>query len=168
MKIGEVAERTGLSLRTIRHYDETGLVVPSARTVGGFRMYTEVEVARLLVIKRMKPLGYSLEEMADLLATDVYKRQVGGGVHPRVRRGAVPRDQLGVVLARSLAGRREMCIRDSHEPARILLALAAWRRRPVLAGPSRARARVCCRLAVRRRPGRDRCHPCLLYTSRCV
>lgn len=67
MKIGEVAERTGLSLRTIRHYDETGLVVPSARTSGGFRMYTDVEVARLLVIKRMKPLGYTLEEMGDLL-----------------------------------------------------------------------------------------------------
>lgn len=69
MRIGEVAERTGLSLRTIRHYDETGLVVPSGRTVGGFRMYTDVEVARLLVIKRMKPLGYRLEEMADLLNT---------------------------------------------------------------------------------------------------
>ncbi len=69
MKIGEVAERTGLSLRTIRHYDETGLVTPSARTTGGFRMYTELEVARLLVIKRMKPLDYTLEEMAGLLDT---------------------------------------------------------------------------------------------------
>ncbi|MFE7121737.1 MerR family transcriptional regulator [Streptomyces sp. NPDC057654] len=71
MQIGEVAERTELSLRTIRHYEETGLVVPSARSQGGFRLYTEADVARLMVIRRMKPLGFSLEEMRDLLsATD--------------------------------------------------------------------------------------------------
>ncbi|MEV0265698.1 MerR family transcriptional regulator [Streptomyces sp. NPDC050617] len=71
MQIGEVAERTELSLRTIRHYEESGLVVPSARSQGGFRLYTEADVARLMVIRRMKPLGFSLEEMRDLLsATD--------------------------------------------------------------------------------------------------
>lgn len=71
MQIGEVAARTELSLRTIRHYEETGLVVPSARSRGGFRLYTEADVARLMVIRRMKPLGFSLDEMRDLLdATD--------------------------------------------------------------------------------------------------
>ncbi|WP_328460628.1 MerR family transcriptional regulator [Streptomyces sp. NBC_00448] len=68
MQIGEVAERTELSLRTIRHYEETGLVTPSARSQGGFRLYTEADVARLMVIRRMKPLGFTLEEMRDLLA----------------------------------------------------------------------------------------------------
>jgi DNA-binding transcriptional MerR regulator len=68
MQIGEVAERTGLSLRTIRYYEEVGLVVPSARSQGGFRLYTEPDVDRLLLIKRMKPLGFQLEEMRDLLA----------------------------------------------------------------------------------------------------
>ncbi|MGK5499753.1 MerR family transcriptional regulator [Streptomyces sp. URMC 125] len=68
MQIGEVAERTGLSLRTIRHYEEVGLVVPSARTKGGFRLYTATDVDRLMVIRRMKPLDFSLEEMRDLLA----------------------------------------------------------------------------------------------------
>ncbi|WP_129841146.1 MerR family transcriptional regulator [Streptomyces sp. RFCAC02] len=68
MQIGEVAARTELSLRTIRHYEETGLVVPSARSQGGFRLYTEADVARLLVIRRMKPLGFALEEMRELLA----------------------------------------------------------------------------------------------------
>jgi DNA-binding transcriptional MerR regulator len=67
MQIGEVAARTGLSLRTIRHYEETGLVVPSARSRGGFRLYTEADVARLMVIRRMKPLGFTLDEMRDLL-----------------------------------------------------------------------------------------------------
>ncbi|MFP3992624.1 MerR family transcriptional regulator [Streptomyces sp. E11-3] len=67
MQIGEVAERTSLSLRTIRHYEEVGLVIPSARSKGGFRLYTEADVERLLVIRRMKPLDFSLDEMRDLL-----------------------------------------------------------------------------------------------------
>jgi DNA-binding transcriptional MerR regulator len=67
MHIGELAERTGLSLRTIRHYDEVGLLPASARTEGGFRVYSEDDFERLMVIKQMKPLGFSLEEMADLL-----------------------------------------------------------------------------------------------------
>lgn len=71
MQIGEVATRTELSLRTIRHYEETGLVIPSARSQGGFRLYTESDVARLMVIRRMKPLGFTLDEMRALLeATD--------------------------------------------------------------------------------------------------
>ncbi|SDJ14694.1 MerR HTH family regulatory protein [Lentzea albidocapillata subsp. violacea] len=57
MQIGE-AERIGLSLRTIRYYEEVGLVVPSARSQGGFRPYTEPDVQRLGVIMRMKPLGF--------------------------------------------------------------------------------------------------------------
>lgn len=67
MQIGEVAGQTGLSLRTIRYYEEMDLVVPSARSAGGFRLYTESDVARLQLIKRMKPLEFSLEETRDLL-----------------------------------------------------------------------------------------------------
>lgn len=77
MQIGEVAARTELSLRTIRHYEESGLVVPSARSRGGFRLYTEADVARLMVIRRMKPLGFTLDEMRDLL--DVVARLDAGG-----------------------------------------------------------------------------------------
>src|SRR5918998_6599180 len=67
-QIGEVAERVGLSLRTVRHYDEAGLVVPSGRTPGGFRLYTDDDIERLALIKRMKPLGFTLDEMRELLA----------------------------------------------------------------------------------------------------
>ncbi|WP_067949747.1 MerR family transcriptional regulator [Agromyces sp. NDB4Y10] len=67
MHIGELAERTGLSLRTIRHYDEIGLLKPSGRTDGGFRLYTEPDLERLLLIRRMKPLGFTLDDMAELL-----------------------------------------------------------------------------------------------------
>ncbi|MFR9757949.1 MerR family transcriptional regulator [Streptomyces sp. TR06-5] len=79
MQIGEVAERTGLSLRTIRHYEEVELVVPSARSKGGFRLYTGADVERLMVIRRMKPLGFSLEEMRDLLeVTDRFSDEASG------------------------------------------------------------------------------------------
>lgn len=68
MHIGELAELTGLSLRTIRHYDDVGLLPPTARTDGGFRVYSEADAARLTLIKQMKPLGFSLEEMAEILS----------------------------------------------------------------------------------------------------
>ncbi|MGQ4379008.1 MerR family transcriptional regulator [Streptomyces sp. SAS_267] len=90
MQIGEVAARTELSLRTIRHYEETGLVAPSARSQGGFRLYTENDVARLMVIRRMKPLGFTLEQMRDLL--DVTDRlDVGTGLDSSEREALLER-----------------------------------------------------------------------------
>ena len=73
-KIGEVAEATGLSIRTLRHYDDLGLVVPSGHTSGGFRLYTNDDVERLLLVRRMKPLGFSLERMRQFLdAADILR-----------------------------------------------------------------------------------------------
>jgi DNA-binding transcriptional MerR regulator len=90
MQIGEVAARTELSLRTIRHYEETGLVVPSARSQGGFRLYTENDVARLMVIRRMKPLGFTLDQMRDLLdATD--RLDADGELDPDERQALLQR-----------------------------------------------------------------------------
>jgi len=66
-QIGEAAARVGLSLRTVRYYEEVGVVVPSGRTEGGFRLYTDVDIERLALVKQMKPLDFSLEEMRDLL-----------------------------------------------------------------------------------------------------
>ncbi|MDF2826329.1 MAG: putative transcriptional regulator [Mycobacterium sp.] len=68
LQIGEVSTRTELSIKTIRHYDDVGLVRPSARSGGGFRLYTTGDVGRLVAIRRMKPLGFTLDEMRDLLA----------------------------------------------------------------------------------------------------
>ncbi len=67
LQIGEVAGAVGLSLRTIRHYEEVGLVPPSGRTNGGFRLYTDDDVARLRLVKHMKPLEFTLEELRELL-----------------------------------------------------------------------------------------------------
>ncbi len=66
-QIGDVAERVGLSLRTVRYYEEAGLLMPVGRTVGGFRLYDADAIERLLLIRKMKPLGFTLEEMRSLL-----------------------------------------------------------------------------------------------------
>lgn len=90
MQIGEVAARTELSLRTIRHYEEAGLVIPSARSQGGFRLYTGADVSRLMVIRRMKPLGFTLEQMRDLLdATD--RLDADGGLDAGERENLIER-----------------------------------------------------------------------------
>lgn len=57
----------GLSLRTVRYYEEAGLLMPVGRTAGGFRLYDDDAVDRLFLIKKMKPLGFTLEEMRSLL-----------------------------------------------------------------------------------------------------
>jgi DNA-binding transcriptional MerR regulator len=69
LQIGQVADRVGLSLRSVRFYEESGLLTPEARSGGGFRLYTEEQVDRLLLIKRMKPLGFSVEQMRELLSS---------------------------------------------------------------------------------------------------
>nr|WP_026120777.1 MerR family transcriptional regulator [Nocardiopsis potens] len=89
MQIGEVAERTGLSLRTIRYYGEVGIAPPSARSQGGFRLYTESDVERLLLVKQMKPLEFSLEDIRALI--DVLDRLEAGGGDEESRRALLER-----------------------------------------------------------------------------
>ncbi|MBT2547193.1 MerR family transcriptional regulator [Arthrobacter sp. ISL-65] len=109
MHIGELADRSQMSLRTIRHYDEVGLLKPSGRTEGGFRLYTERDFTRLLLIRRMKPLGFTLDAMADLLRvidaletaepgqgdTDV-RSQLNGFIEEAAKRRAKLEEQLGM------------------------------------------------------------------------
>jgi len=82
-QIGDVAQRTGLSLRTIRYYEEVGLVTPSARSNGGFRLYTDADIERLSLVARMKPLGFSLDEMRDLLEALTTMRHTDVEAGPR-------------------------------------------------------------------------------------
>ncbi|OII38069.1 MerR family transcriptional regulator [Curtobacterium sp. MMLR14_010] len=86
MHIGELAERTGLSTRTVRHYDDVGLLHPTGRTEGGFRLYSDDDLQRLLVIRRMKPLGYSLEQMAELLSILDGLQAANGSERDRLQR----------------------------------------------------------------------------------
>lgn len=80
LRIGELSERTGLSLRTIRFYEEVGVLAPAPRTKGGFRSFTDGDLQRLLLVRQMKPLGFSVDEMRALLAA--VDRLAGSAAEP--------------------------------------------------------------------------------------
>ncbi len=65
-RIGELAARVGLTERTIRYYEELGLLESVKRLEGGVRVYTDDDVRRLRYIRKLKTLGLSLQEMAEL------------------------------------------------------------------------------------------------------
>jgi DNA-binding transcriptional MerR regulator len=67
LKVGELARRTGLTIRTLHHYDEIGLLKPSLYTEAGYRLYTRGDVARLQQVRSLRQLGFSLEEIRDCL-----------------------------------------------------------------------------------------------------
>jgi DNA-binding transcriptional MerR regulator len=80
-KVGELAERTGLTVRALHHYDALGLLCPSGRTDSahgsGHRLYTAADVARLQQILSLKQLGFSLEQIREYLSRANYDpRQV--------------------------------------------------------------------------------------------
>jgi MerR family copper efflux transcriptional regulator len=98
LQIGEVAENVGLSLRTVRYYEEVGLVTPASRSEGGFRLYSDADVERLRLLKRMKPLGLSLEEMREL-ADLIERSELPAGLSKRDLRTLV--DALRSYAARA-------------------------------------------------------------------
>ena len=67
LQIGEAAEKVGLSLRTVRYWEEIGLGRSPRRGRRRLRLYSEADLARLLVVKAMKPLGLTLEQMREIL-----------------------------------------------------------------------------------------------------
>ena len=71
MKVGELAKKTGITVRTLQYYDKIGLLSPSSESEGGFRLYTDKDMARLVQILTMKQLGFSLNEIkARLVSID--------------------------------------------------------------------------------------------------
>ena len=107
MHIGDLADATGLSQRTIRHYDEVGLLPATTRSEGGFRIYTESDLQRMLVIRSMKPLGFTLEEMGELLdtvdtlAADTNDPEARAKLEDFVRRANEKREVLALNLRRA-------------------------------------------------------------------
>ena len=66
LSIGELAKQTGVKVVTIRYYEQTGLSAP-ARTEGNYRTYSQEHVDRLRFIRRCRDLGFSIEQIRDLL-----------------------------------------------------------------------------------------------------
>ena len=67
LTVGQVAESFGVTVRTLHHYDAEGLVVPSARTHAGYRLYTDADLARLATVVTYRRLGLPLDEVRALL-----------------------------------------------------------------------------------------------------
>jgi len=67
LQIGSVAARCGLTVDTIRFYEKQGLIAKPARSQGGFRLYEEADVERLSFVSRAQTLGFSLDEIRELL-----------------------------------------------------------------------------------------------------
>ncbi|MEV6823910.1 HEAT repeat domain-containing protein [Amycolatopsis sp. NPDC051102] len=72
MLIGEVARRSGVSTRMLRHYDSLGLVRPTGRTVGGYREYSEADIRRIFHVEGLRSLGMSLRQVARALADPAF------------------------------------------------------------------------------------------------
>jgi DNA-binding transcriptional MerR regulator len=68
-RIGEVAERAGVSIDTVRYYERRRLLPCAPRTQGGFRVFTGDAVERVCFIKQAQELGFSLDEISTLLTT---------------------------------------------------------------------------------------------------
>src|SRR5215469_18640522 len=67
-KVGALAKATGLTVRTLHHYDEIGLLQPSTRLAGGHRLYDTDDLTRLYRIIRLRQLGFPLSQVAEVLA----------------------------------------------------------------------------------------------------
>src|SRR5262249_46868409 len=113
LRIGEVALRAGVSIDTVRYYERRRLLPPAARTEGGFRLFTPDAVERVWFIKQAQELGFSLDEIGELLATGGAEecRRVRGhlkvkltGLDERIRSIRSFRKPLSRQLA---AGKRE-------------------------------------------------------------
>lgn len=76
-QIGEVAERTGVTQRTLRFYEEKGLLHPPERMDGGFRLYSEDDVQRIEYIKQLQGLlGFTLAEIKDMVEAEELMQQI--------------------------------------------------------------------------------------------
>ncbi|MCC2673536.1 MAG: MerR family transcriptional regulator [Ramlibacter sp.] len=110
LKVGELARSTGLTVRTLHHYDEIGLLKPSGRSESGYRMYGEADVARLHAIQALRYLGLPLAEIAPLLdgenaSIEAILEQQMRALQQQIRQATELHDRLSLLHAGLLKGR---------------------------------------------------------------
>ena len=117
--IGEVCEQTGLSARTVRYYEELGLLPGVRRRAGGRRVYGPDEIERLRFIQRLKALGLALGEIKELNAV----HRIGGSTRAMLRRLEElllrHRDEIDARIAELMGLRDEIEKYRDHVRARV-------------------------------------------------
>ncbi|MCE4226135.1 Cu(I)-responsive transcriptional regulator [Methylobacterium sp. C25] len=126
--IGEAARATGVSAKMIRYYEETGLLGAAERTASGYRVYGESELHALRFVRRARDLGFSMPEIAELLALWHDRSRASAGVKAVAQAHVADlRRRIAELesMARTLTDLAERCCGDSRPDCPILDDLAA-------------------------------------------
>lgn len=120
-QIGQVARRTGLTVDAIRFYEKAGLLPPAARSTGGYRLYHDRHVADLKFIQRAQQLGFSLNEIRELVAIQHHPQEAC--VHVRdliAQKLAVVRTKIEELrtLETGLAAALQQCRKALRQPSK--------------------------------------------------
>ena len=112
LKVGELARRTGLTVRTLHHYDAIGLLAPSARSPAGYRLYGAADIGRLHAIQALRQLGLPLAEIGGLLGAEsgspaaIIARQIAS-LDQQIAQATALRERLGLI---------EQRLSEGHQP----------------------------------------------------
>ena len=106
LKIGDFAQRARTNLRTLRYYEELGLIRPAARSAGGFRYYRPTDVNRVRLIRNLQELGLQLDQISELLGSRD-RSPSRADVLERVRQALLEQDRLLGERIELLHSRRE-------------------------------------------------------------
>jgi DNA-binding transcriptional MerR regulator len=112
LRSGQVAEAAGVNVETLRYYERRGIIREPGRSLGGHRLYPEETVTTLRVIKAAQNLGFTLDEVAELLEAGRHHHR-GGGLQSRTEAKLAEVDQkiadLQVIRANLIAARDAGC-----------------------------------------------------------
>jgi DNA-binding transcriptional MerR regulator len=109
LKVGELAKHTGLTVRTLHHYDAIGLLAPSARSDAGYRLYNAADIGRLHAIQALRLLGLPLAEIGGLLGAEsgalptIIQRQIAS-LDQQIAQATALRERLGLLAQRLAEG----------------------------------------------------------------
>jgi MerR family transcriptional regulator, copper efflux regulator len=128
LTIGTVAKRAGVAIDTIRYYEREGLLPEPLRRASGYRSYNETAISRLRFIRRAKDLGFTLEEIRDLLALSADRHRGVKAVRERAQQRLASIDARIAELTRIRQGLEQLIEacpgRGDPEQCPILRALA--------------------------------------------